>query len=265
MSEDALDGVADREELQEFERRHPAFRAALTRLQDALQLTLVRSATPVPDKPQALQTVVFFLAHQAADDFFDIVLLAAHGYGFGALKLLRPLYERVVTTMYLIAHPDEVQDFNDFADVHAWRLINHARTLGVDISQSASEQQIADIKAAYDRVEDRFARRSSWTKKDLKALADDVGLGPLYASVAFWPTVQLHTTRVAIEARLTVSAGALLFAHGPHRDEADHALRYAHDLIVYLLHKTNEFFHWGLDTADVVADVQRCWGSGGAS
>jgi hypothetical protein len=49
-----------------------------------------------------------------------IVLLATHGYGIGAMKLLRPLYERVVSALYLMDHPDEVRDFADYADIHAW-------------------------------------------------------------------------------------------------------------------------------------------------
>jgi hypothetical protein len=46
--------------------------------------------------------------HQAVDDFYDIVLLAAHARGFGAMKLLRPLYERVVTALHLMRNGGDV-------------------------------------------------------------------------------------------------------------------------------------------------------------
>src|SRR5262249_12889611 len=159
-----------------------------------------------------LRFVVFFLAHQAVDDFYDIVLLAAHGRGFGAMKLLRPLYERVVTALYLMRHPDEVQSFNEYADVHTRRLINHGKMIGVSPTAFMSAEQLAQVEATYKRVSPKFTEtlcakcgttrnQSSWTKKDLKTLADEVRLGHLYGGAFFWPTLHLHTTRVALESR----------------------------------------------------------------
>src|SRR5262249_31250028 len=142
----------------------------------------------------------------ATPDFFDIVLLAVHGYGFGALKLLRPLYERVVTAMYLMAHPAEVKDFSDFADVHAHRVIAHAGDK-VDVRLWVSPEWRADIEATYQQVKARFTGKLSWTRKDLKTLARDVGLDHLYVGAYLWPTLQLHTTRAGMEARLHVSEG----------------------------------------------------------
>lgn len=67
---------------------------------------LSRRLELVQGKPASVQTAVFAVEHQVADDFFDIQLLAVQGYGMGAVKLLRPLYERVVTALYLIKYPD---------------------------------------------------------------------------------------------------------------------------------------------------------------
>jgi hypothetical protein len=216
---------------------------------------------PRPDKPAALQFVVFFLAHQAISDFYDILLLAIHGYGIGALKLLRPLYERVVTGIYLLKYPDEVNDFNDFADLHSWRVLQNAKARGVDVSKWVSAKQMAEVEAAYERVKERFKGRRSWTTKNLKELADAVGLGDFYGGGWFWPTMLLHTTRVALEERLTVSeGGSLMFSHEPKRDQADRALGYAHILIVQLLYACNQFFGWNIDVTPVLHDTEKCWG-----
>ena len=53
--------------------------------------SMIREGATGHDKPAPLRFVVFFLGHQAVDDFWDIVLLAAHARGFGAMKLLRAL------------------------------------------------------------------------------------------------------------------------------------------------------------------------------
>ncbi len=114
--DDLLSSEVCQEELEHCKARRPQLNGALVRLQATLQEALCRELQITPGK-RALEIAVFGLAHQAADDFYDVVLLGTHGYGIGAQKLLRPLYERVVSALYLIEHPDEVQYFNDYADI----------------------------------------------------------------------------------------------------------------------------------------------------
>ncbi len=113
------------------------------------------------------------------EEFFDIVFLAVHGKGLAALRLLRPLYECVVTAVYLMEHPEDVQAFNDYADVHAERVINHAMASGLDVKQLVSAERRAEVKAAYERVQKNFIEtlcakcgttrpQQSWTKKSLR-------------------------------------------------------------------------------------------------
>ena len=94
--DDLMSNEVCREELEHCKARHPKLNDALVRLQATLQQALCRELQVTPDK-RALQIAVFGLAHQAADDFYDVVLLGTHGYGIGAQKLIRPLYERVVS------------------------------------------------------------------------------------------------------------------------------------------------------------------------
>ncbi len=262
--DDALEGAVSREELDRLKARHPALGAAITRLQRTLEQALNRTAQPTPGKPGPVQSAVFFLGHQAADDFFDIVLLAAHGYGMGALKLLRPLFERVVTALYLMKHPGDVNHFNDYGDVHAHRFVHRAEQDGRDLSVIPKEQR-AEIEDAYERVRVSFtdARgqvRGSWTKLKLDALAEKVGLAQLYSPCALWPTMQIHSTRVGLDARLRASEQGLAFTHEPQPEHADHALKYAHVLVVHLLQECNRFFAWGLDLNALVQDAHACWG-----
>src|SRR6185437_9268064 len=60
-------------------------------------------------------------------EFEEIVLLSGNGYGSGANKLLRALYERVITLSYLAKHRDKVQQFVDYSDVHWHKLLIEAR------------------------------------------------------------------------------------------------------------------------------------------
>jgi Family of unknown function (DUF5677) len=242
----------------DFEKRHPGFREALARLKTMLETAFLRAV----DADDLTKFTIFGLGRLAVEDFFEILLLAVNGYGFGALKLLRPLYERVVTAVYLMRHPDEAQDFVDFAYVNQRKLLNHAKNSGVDVTKYATAEQLTELEAEYQRVTERL-RRNYWSDKNVKVQADEVGLGDLYGMAAFWPTLHLHTTRAALDARLEVSADGAVFKAGAQRKEADQALGYAHILVVQILYACNEFFSWGLDMAGVLADVEGCWGDVG--
>jgi len=276
--EDLLSSSVCREELQHCRARHPHLNDAFARLQTTLQQGLCRELQTTAER-RLLQITLFGLAHQAADDFFDLVLLATHGYGIGAQKMLRPLYERVVSALYLIEHPEEVQDFNDYADIDAWHVLTNAKRVGVDPVSVMGQEKYDQLEKAYKAAEARFTRsgsrraRPSWAQKDLAQRAAEVkvvgaggqtvALDKLYGACGFWPTMLLHTTNVSLEARLTPTAtGGRAFIHEPTRVEADIALKCAHDLIALLFHKCNEFFSWDLDVSQLAQDVLRCWGTG---
>ena len=49
----------------------------------------------------AEDNTLYLLAAACLHEFNEVTLSAVHMYGTGALKLVRPLYERVVTLSYL--------------------------------------------------------------------------------------------------------------------------------------------------------------------
>ena len=181
----------------------------------------------------------------------------------GSVKLLRPLYERVVTALYLMKYPDEVTAFNLYGDINVGRFIRRAQNDRLDLS-AAPAGWLASVETAYEAALPMFTDskgrvRGSWTKLSLEALAQKVGLEKLYGRCALWPTMQIHSTRAGLDARLQVSEQEVLFAHGPQPDHADYALKYAHDLAVHLLGALNTFFNWGFDTRSLAQDCVDCW------
>lgn len=67
------------------------------------------------------------------------------------------------------------------------------------------------------------------------------------------------TYRAGLDARLRISEQGPSFTHESQPDHADYALKYAHDLIVYLINALNRVFGWGLDVRALAQDFQRCW------
>jgi hypothetical protein len=71
----------------------------------------IRSIEGLPDSHPAViaiedkwlaDRVVFYLGRVAADDFSELLILSGNGYGIGALKVLRGMYERVVTAAFIM-------------------------------------------------------------------------------------------------------------------------------------------------------------------
>jgi uncharacterized protein DUF5677 len=68
--------------------------------------------------------VIFYLIRTCYEDFMEIFLLCGNGYGIGAMKLLRGMYERAVTAEYLHKYPDKASDFLDFLWIQQYKLSN---------------------------------------------------------------------------------------------------------------------------------------------
>jgi hypothetical protein len=51
-----------------------------------------------PELDTAIDKFVYFYGNLVAEDFMEIFLMAANGYGYGAMKLLRSMYEHTCHT-----------------------------------------------------------------------------------------------------------------------------------------------------------------------
>lgn len=69
-------------------------------------------ATPVYTKrttSSVLDGLIFLMTRFAADDFMEILLLCGSAEGYGGEKLLRSMFERVWTLLYLQKYPEELK------------------------------------------------------------------------------------------------------------------------------------------------------------
>jgi hypothetical protein len=92
----------DPAEWENFERRNPEFVKRIGNLVNTIKLAFSSLLLREP-----LDKILFLLDRLCAEDFSEILLLCGNGYGIGAEKLLRGMYERAVTATYLSQHPEE--------------------------------------------------------------------------------------------------------------------------------------------------------------
>jgi hypothetical protein len=201
--------------------------------------------------------VVFHLGMLCVEDFREILLLCANGFGVGGQKLLRGLYEKAITADYLSAHPEEGDKFFDYQWVHLKKDINHQKNLYKE--HITNEDIVAEILREYDLVKDDYMEvlckkcgttkpQMSWTKLSTEALGikSESLIAEMYHPCYFLPTLQTHSTMGAIFSRLKpVGEMSTYFSSGPQREEATRVLRHAHFIMLSVLNTQD--LHFALD------------------
>jgi Family of unknown function (DUF5677) len=236
------------EQWRTFQVRNEKFLSRFPNLKAAFDLAFVRSI----DTSEPIDRVVFILGRLCTEEFFEITLLAANGYGIAALKLLRDLYERAITMAYLSEHPDEVDLFLNHHVVAQHKLLDPIqRTFGNDAIPLETVEQQEEL---YQRVKANYLvtdckhcgtkkANHTWSKLDLVAMAYKTALGPLIVPAYYLPLSHVHTTVQSLLTRVEETPnGGMGFNPDPQPKEADQALQVAHNVMLVVLGIQSEFF-----------------------
>jgi uncharacterized protein DUF5677 len=253
-------GMSD--EWTSFAASHQPFLERFPNLRSALKIAFIRQQRT----SEPVDRVVFFGGRLCVEDFMEILLLCGNGYGIGALKILRGMYELCVTTRYLHQNPAETEAFFDFHWISQYKLTQALKdTFGDDVLPS---DKIKELRANRDKVRERFmvtlcdkcgskGLNYTWNKLDFVSMARQTGdLGKLIVPGYYLPTRQVHSTVEAIVSRLKqTESGGLDFDEGSQRGEANDALLTAHNLLLNMLDLQKE--HFKLDS--LAEPLQTCF------
>jgi hypothetical protein len=110
--------VGDPEEWRQFAISHREFLRCAQQLFDTGDLLFNRTFRP----KSAADHAVFGLCFLCFEDFREIYTLAGNGFGFGAAKILRGMFERVVTATYLQKNPVLAPRFLSFEHIRQYKL-----------------------------------------------------------------------------------------------------------------------------------------------
>jgi len=264
------------EEWLDFKKRNPGFFRVVPALMVTIQKLFGRSQTlrGPADK------VIFNLGNVCSEDFMEILLLCANGYGIGGMKLLRGLYERAVTVGYLVNQPSEAEAFLAYGDVHRGKQLNHARKV-FDMASLLKPELIQEIDEGYRAAKLKFQEplcekcgttrdTASWTKLSTEALAlkanppgTKKGIEELYLMCCFDPTMQVHATVFSLISRFDPTREGISFDPGPQREKADLTMMSAHNVLLAVMEMQNRHFKLGMDD-EIEArrqDFQAAWAS----
>lgn len=127
------------EEWNHFRERNPRFEEVLPRLHELRSGVFDREL----DSSEPIERFVMLYGRMCMEEFFEILLMCGNGYGIGAQKILRGFWEKAVTLEYLIAHPDELDDFFDYHHITDYKLFNSVRDIiGSDALPERSSSQM---------------------------------------------------------------------------------------------------------------------------
>lgn len=249
---------------EDFRCRHPDFISRSENLVNTVKLAFQpREVVELVDK------ILFHIARLCAEEFSEILLLCGNGYGIGAEKLLRGLYERAVTATYLHEHPEEAENYLHFYSISNYKLmIAVEETLAKDAFPIDQRQQIVK---EYDEVKSKFMVTAcsrcgtqrlnhTWSKLDIVSMAKkSEALAQLLVPAYYAGLRETHSTMGAIFSRLSADEAAadegLIFAGSPQPERADQALLTAHKILLIVLELHKNHFH--IDSLN--AHLQSCF------
>ncbi len=164
-------------------------------------------------------------------DCNDNVTLVSTGGDWGALKLLRSLFERTVTAKYLANHPGETNNFYDF-DAIDYKSAMDAIYVESGLSMSPASRANLDHAAGEARARfklepcvtcHRTTRMTSWTPRSMLELSTKTGLDYMYFTAWVLPTKLIHPSFYGLEQVILGTAPVYntLYNVHSHRTDSD--------------------------------------------
>ncbi len=209
---------------------------------------------------------VFYLGAGSYEDFKEIVILLTAGKECGAIKIVRALFEKVVTATYLSKNPAKAEDFLKYDDINKHKLLYH---MSEEIkSRLVDPQVVATTTFRYRQSKPRFTRQRgkreqvmlTWTEKHMPELAaecDDV-LASTYGAAFTLPTYYVHASATDVLGRYAASGS--LSSEGQPSCGDFLATAYQSHLLLYMMAKTQiAHFSLPIDAGVLVDAVNECW------
>jgi Family of unknown function (DUF5677) len=230
-----------------FFARNPTFYPAFERLVTLGNKTFSREQK----YENRTEEIGFNLGQTCRMDFLEVVFLAAHGFGIGASKLVRGLYERAVALAYMIKHPEKSERFIRYGAIQEFKAMVAALELiseEVFDEAMAPKTTVAQIRANREMVKPEFQvevcrechRKDtafSWDEKGVLAQVQDVGFpyDKLYLGAYTIPNIYVHA-----------SLASAFQESDAHHHEAEFALISATAVFLLVIRSQNTLFSLGL-------------------
>jgi len=216
--------------------------------------------------------ICFNLGETCRTDFLEVLFLAVNGYGIGAQKLLRGLFERALALEYIRTRPDKAERFVRYAAIQEYKASRAAAEIVGEVKFDAAmppENSLSEQKKRYDRFRPEFEQtdcKTCNTKRvaiswdiDIKSMVNKVGapFDTLYVGCYAMPNLHVHATLAS--ALQDESVGET----PEQRSTRDAEFAVMNGILAFLavLQSQNNLFQLGLeqDIAACYSDLEDVW------
>ncbi len=194
--------------------------------------------------------VIFGLGRVIVDDFGEIITLAGNGRGVGANKILRGMYEALVTAAYIAKNPAEARPFAEDDAIKKWKLWERMVEFSPETKNSLPAEKIVELEADYKRAKaNRPKGQKDWANVNLsdRAKLVDKNLYGFYGPCYLEPTFHAHATASGVGLRFRRTDEGVNSYKEITEKEARKALQLGHVLVLNFLSVHNDYFKLGLD------------------
>jgi len=263
--------VGDVSAQQRFIAAHRSFLLEFPKLKSTLEMLIDESHKKISEQrgnvTDASQTdehiakpIVFSLARATYDDFSELLVLAGNGMGVGATKVLRSIYERLVTAMYIAKKPSEARLFMEQSAIERGKIINRYKAVVPDrLAEDFTAENLEEIQQKFTEANAQrkvdFCKtcgqpknQEAWTRVSLDTMAKEVSqqLFDAYATCYLQPTYLIHATPTGLDFRVRFIEGGWEYKHLS-EPEAHGAVMRGHFLMLAVLSHLNVYFEIGRD------------------
>jgi len=258
--------VGDVAAQQRFIAAHKSFLLEFPKLKSTLETLINESHQKVrqqrPELREDCQTdediarpIVFSLARATYDDFAELLILAGNGMGLGASKVLRSIYERLITAMYIAKKPSEARFFMDQSAIERGKIINRYREVVPEkLAEDFTSDELEEIQKRFTEANARrkidFCKtcgqpksQEAWTRVSLDTMAKEVSqqLFDAYTTCYLQPTLLSHATPTGLDLRVRIIEGGWEYKLLS-EPEAHGAVMRGHFLMLSVLSHLNAYF-----------------------
>jgi len=211
----------------------------------------------------------FMMARIAVDDFSELLTLASNGWGNGAMKTLRGMYERIVTSAYVALFPTVSRAFVDSTWTQQWKVWKRAVALRPELANAVEDnsiellqQRAAEAQARHEesicRKCKQFIQVHAWTKVDLETMAKKVderltelslahgSLADYYLRCYLQPTAIEHATGTGVNEKFELVDGQWTYRMDSSKERRQ-AMMFGHAVLLLLLGRQIQHFGYGLE------------------